>query len=212
MLNEVLTCGARLAGRALKTVRLDKPLRRAQDLRLVFYHGIGDKQSPAMTYLNDEIPLQTFEFHIDYLQTRYQLVSLLDAIEMSLNGHLPEGKPIASISFDDGLASVYSGAFPVLKERDIPFDVFLNTGVVGNTDLLWLHALNYLLSSFGLEKTVAALRETLGEGGLPAFADAREFQYWCRNHFEFLHGKDFMAGLYARFGLCLDVKAEKRPN
>ena len=49
-----------------------------------------------------------------------------------------------AITFDDGYKSVFTKAFPFLKENNIPATVFLTTGAIDNNDLIWTDKLNLL--------------------------------------------------------------------
>ena len=51
-------------------------------------------------------------------------ISLHDAIKF-------EAKNRITITFDDGLSDVYSVAYPILKDRKIPFSVFIISGFLG---------------------------------------------------------------------------------
>lgn len=201
MVNGIIIGSTNFLGQFLRLFRLDKQFRNKQDLRLVFYHGIGERNAAAMTYLRDEIPLDDFRAHIDYLQQSYQLVSLKDAVNQNLTGKPAGDKPLATISFDDGLYSVYRDAYPLLRERGIPFDVFINTSVVGNQGLLWLHAINYLLTSYGAQD-VASTINSLADRQLPDVpADPAAIETWCRDNFNYLHESSLVDRLFTHYKL-----------
>jgi peptidoglycan/xylan/chitin deacetylase (PgdA/CDA1 family) len=53
---------------------------------------------------------------------------------------IPGGRPVSNsilITFDDGYANVFTHAFPVFDKMGIPFAVFVTTGMVDTTDVLW---------------------------------------------------------------------------
>ena len=133
-----------------------KYCRNYSDLRLVFYHGIGCSTSPCLRFLYDEISIDVFESQIDFLINNYEILSLHEALNNINDKPYSLKKPICSISFDDGLQSVYKKAFPILKQKKIPAMVFLSTSVIGNISLLWTHLINYLISEFGI-KTITIL-------------------------------------------------------
>jgi peptidoglycan/xylan/chitin deacetylase (PgdA/CDA1 family) len=156
MVGHALTAVSTTASAVLHRIGWTPTLRSRSDIRVVFYHGIGDGSSPFMTSLDDEVPCASFVRQIAYLQGRYQIVSLDEATRSA--DTRTSGKPLCCITFDDGLASVYRLALPVLAERSIPATVFVNTAVVGNAGLLWQHLLNYLLHGHGLGVVAEALR------------------------------------------------------
>lgn len=194
----------------LKSVRLDKQIRRENDIRIVHYHGIGENVSACMKYLNDEIPRDVFKAHIDYLQDKYALFTLKDAIAFVQDGELPKGKLVCAISFDDGLNSVYTNAFPLLKERGIPFDVFLNTSSIGNNDLLWLHALNYLSTTYGPDKVAEAINGLIDADIPQAPLDARGIERWCRGNFEYFYESNLISKLFENYGLSIEEIAAEQ--
>ncbi|MBN1618865.1 polysaccharide deacetylase family protein [Candidatus Dojkabacteria bacterium] len=52
---------------------------------------------------------------------------------------------LAALTFDDGFKNIYQYAYPFLKERKIPFTLFLTTATIDSSELLWLHKLIILL-------------------------------------------------------------------
>lgn len=73
---------------------------------------------------------------------------------------------VAAVTFDDGFEDLYHAAFPILRERAIPFSLFLVTSVLDSGRLLWLHKLYTLAERL----TEAQQRETLAgftEGSEP---------------------------------------------
>jgi peptidoglycan/xylan/chitin deacetylase (PgdA/CDA1 family) len=201
MLNKLIIYFTDAIGLFLSIVRLDKTIRSRDDVRLVFYHGIGDKTSASMTYLNDEIPLHVFEAHIDYLQKKYVILSLKDMIDLIQADALPKDRPVCTISFDDGLHSVYSDAFPLLRDRGIPFDVFLNTSVIGNNDLLWLHALNYLSTTYGADRVAEEINNLIDADIQQTPLDALGLERWCRRNFQYFHDCELINKLFDKYGL-----------
>ncbi|MDH3711905.1 MAG: polysaccharide deacetylase family protein [Cyclobacteriaceae bacterium] len=210
MTNKLIIFITDFIGYFLKVIRFDKAIRSGNDLRLVFYHGIGDKNSAAMTYLDDEIPEEVFRKHIDYLQDKYILLSLKDAVELAQTGKLPKENPVCAISFDDGLRSVFSHAFPLLKERGIPFDVFVNTSVIGNKDLLWLHAINYLLTNYGPANVAESINSLIDRYVLEAPSNARGLEQWCMENFEYFLKNNIVGQLFDNYALNLEEVAAEQ--
>jgi peptidoglycan/xylan/chitin deacetylase (PgdA/CDA1 family) len=95
----------------------------AQDyLPVLQYHHVS-VSSPKSTSVTPE----QFTEHMDYLQNAgFQVVDLRSALDdLRANKPLPE-KAVA-ITFDDAYRNIYQGGFPILKERNFPFTVFINT-------------------------------------------------------------------------------------
>lgn len=95
------------------------PLRAAVVLQ---YHHVSDSTPPSTSIAPDQ-----FEKHMDYLaQEGFDVVPLPELVEK-----LKQGKPLpdktVAITFDDAYDSVYTTVYPLLKKRDWPFTVFVNT-------------------------------------------------------------------------------------
>lgn len=92
---------------------------------VLLYHHV-DSNTPTSTSVMPE----DFERHLDYLWDNnffvLPLEEILDAIATGKS--LPENS--IAITFDDAYESVYSRAFPLLRERRWPFTVFVSTEYV----------------------------------------------------------------------------------
>lgn len=101
----------------------------AQDyLPILQYHHVSES-TPKSTSVT---PAQ-FTEHMDYLKNAgFQVVDLKTALDnLKANKALPE-KAVA-ITFDDSYLSIYEAGFPILKERNFPFTVFINTDPIGRS-------------------------------------------------------------------------------
>ena len=80
-------------------------------------------------------PLFTDEFqsHIDYLYESGAYFTTPEELEsFKQRGNFPD--KCVLICFDDADVSVYENAFPILKEKNIPFTLFVIAGQAGNKD------------------------------------------------------------------------------
>ena len=196
MLSQIALTATKSFSTLLNTLHLDKFIRNNNDVRLVFYHGIGNKNTPCMKFLNDEICESTFKSQLDYLQNKYKLVSLDDVITYYKHSeHDALNKPLCSISFDDGLSTVYSKAFPLLKKKNIPFSVFLNTSVIENINLLWLHVLGYLFTTYGVSDVAHSINSLLGKCLSKVPEDAKGIEDWCRTNMEYVYESSLLTKL-----------------
>lgn len=79
---------------------------------VLYYHGVSASEK------------QAFARQMDLL--------LRHAASFSLSNPPANGKPLSvALTFDDGFASVLDHAFPVLRDRHIPFTIFVPTGSLG---------------------------------------------------------------------------------
>lgn len=97
--------------------RYPKPL---ITIPILMYHEIGD--GPNSLY----VPFNNFCEQIEFLKTQgYQVITLSKAMELlKANQKIPDSKYLV-ITFDDGYASFYSQAWPVLQEAGMTATVFL---------------------------------------------------------------------------------------
>lgn len=205
MLNDLLIRITNYVGEVIHDSGHAPYLRQKYDPRLAYYHGIGDGQSPCMRYLRDETIYSTFVEQIKLLEQRYILVALDEVVDTSLNAVKQEGftRPQCSITFDDGLGSVYRHAYPFLKERGIPFAVFVNTSTVDNVGLLWLHKLGYLLSTIGDTETINLLNSQMKgfTKSIPASSEVCEIEQWCRKWHDQVEKTDAFNAAFDELGL-----------
>lgn len=88
---------------------------------ILYYHAVG--QGP------DALPASVFRQQMEWLATHGDVLSLDDFISEKGNK-----KSCFSISFDDGYASVFEDAFPILRSLNLPAMVYVNTGWIGHQD------------------------------------------------------------------------------
>jgi peptidoglycan/xylan/chitin deacetylase (PgdA/CDA1 family) len=77
-----------------------------------------------------------FATHLREIQRRYRLVSLRQAVsEIETGGELHRDS--VAITFDDGYPSVYTIAYPLLRDHGAPASVFLLTGWINQEMVYW---------------------------------------------------------------------------
>jgi len=92
---------------------------------LLYHHVSGE--TPASTSVTPE----RFEAHLDYLEENdFEVWSLYRLLAAALDGEETVPDNVVAITFDDAYESVYSEAWPGLRERGWPFAVFVNTDAV----------------------------------------------------------------------------------
>jgi len=92
---------------------------------VLMYHRFGEERYPTTN-----IRLEQFKAQLDYLQregfTIWPLRRMLDAIFNG--GDIPD--KTVSLTVDDAYLSVYTHAFPILRQRALPMTVFVSTDAV----------------------------------------------------------------------------------
>ncbi|WP_116106164.1 polysaccharide deacetylase family protein [Lewinella sp. IMCC34191] len=103
-------------------------------MRIITYHDITN---PAR-----------FAEQIAYLNERYDFVGLPSVRDGLLKGITPASdREQLVITFDDAYPSVYTEAFPVLKQLGIPATVFVISGLVGTEEPYWWEEIPYYAPS-----------------------------------------------------------------
>ena len=87
------------------------------------YHRFGENDYPSTN-----IRINQFKKHLDELtKNNYNVVSTEEIINaLTNNKDLPE-KTVA-LTIDDAFFSIYKRAWPLLKEKKLPFTIFVSTG------------------------------------------------------------------------------------
>lgn len=100
-------------------------LNASEHVNVLIYHHVAENTPPSTT-----ISVETFIEHLDQISAnQFNVVDLEWAISQ-----IRAGKPIpdrsVAITFDDGFADIYHNAFPLLKERNLPFTLFVATDAI----------------------------------------------------------------------------------
>ena len=112
---------ARAAKQAVKLAAAvgDKVVGPLPGPRILIYHQVG-----AGTGLEMEVTIEDFRRQLDWLSVNGEVVDLETAVASRA---LPASSRMFVLTFDDGYADVYSHAFPLLRERRLPFTLYLTT-------------------------------------------------------------------------------------
>ena len=118
----VCVIGARAKSVLKGVARRDVVLALARNHRVIFvFHDLSDPNAPHHSPMYSTPP-SIFERQVDWLARRFQLVSLDEIIDPEQRS---DGRPLAAVTFDDGFRSVREIGHPILRERGIPYTVFL---------------------------------------------------------------------------------------
>ncbi|MEO1052789.1 MAG: polysaccharide deacetylase family protein [Bacteroidota bacterium] len=100
---------------------------------IILYHQIYPKPVSSGS-IGHVVELDKFEQQIDQITKRHKILFVDELFERLEKGEPMKG--LASITFDDGMTSVFDYALPFLEERNIPTTVFLNSNYV-NGGIFW---------------------------------------------------------------------------
>lgn len=101
--------------------------RPATGMTVLIYHRVGGGSADEL-----DVPVDAFHRHLDLLAD-HRVVSLdegLDALEAG------DPRPRFVLTFDDGFADVHANAWPLLRERGMPFTVYVASAYVGG-EMVW---------------------------------------------------------------------------
>jgi peptidoglycan/xylan/chitin deacetylase (PgdA/CDA1 family) len=129
--------------------KLHRRLRSAADKRLIIimYHDLIEDQEAGghAKFWGDKPTRSQFASHLQASTKFYRVISVEDAVdEISRDGQLAEDS--VAITFDDGYASVYTIAFPLLKEYNVPATVFVLTDWINKKLTPWWEQLTAMFN------------------------------------------------------------------
>src|SRR5882724_7504917 len=135
--------------RALFKLRADRVGRAWHPRRaiILMYHGFTAEASHdgIQNHEHKHLHVENFRAHLEFLKAHYHVVPLADLVRAFTTGAPLPPRP-AVITIDDGYRSVYSVAYPALRQAGLPAAVFLATEFVDERRFLWTdrveHAVN----------------------------------------------------------------------
>jgi peptidoglycan/xylan/chitin deacetylase (PgdA/CDA1 family) len=139
--------------------RVARGLQEGQPCILTF-HGLREDSDPGLIDADLHTPVSVFRDICRHLSSRYRVCSLsalVDALRKGLP--LPDGT--VAITFDDGYASNYSLAYPILQEFNLPATIFVTSGFVDRTQSLWFHRMEYAFAHSPLRAEYAQTAASL---------------------------------------------------
>ncbi len=124
-------------------------------LILMYHNMIEDKTAQTNEGVRiRKLNRSQFAAHMSVLQKYYRVVSIEQAIdEITEEGNLRRDS--VAITFDDGYASVYHIAFPLLREYNFPATIFLVTDWINRKMSLWWEDLTHMVKKCNFEKLLA---------------------------------------------------------
>lgn len=111
-------------------------LKKTQVPLVLYYHRVHEHPNPLNRIPSLSIDISQFEAQIRFLQEKFHVVSLYDVLRHYRSETRLRSDSVA-ITFDDGFRDNYDLAFPILQKYEIPATIFVTTGFVGKSDLLW---------------------------------------------------------------------------
>lgn len=94
---------------------------------LLIYHRVGGGTTDEL-----DLPVDSFVAQMDALAA-HDVVSLDEALDCLDAGDV---RPTVVLTFDDGFEDVHTNAWPVLRERELPFTLYLASAFV-SAEMVW---------------------------------------------------------------------------
>ena len=98
--------------------------------RILMLHRVVEQRSEGENReleITPEFLRRTIE---TYRQQGYQLVSIDEAFDIISKEHTKH--PFVCLTFDDGYQDNYDIAYPILKQMEVPFAIYVTTGFIDN--------------------------------------------------------------------------------
>lgn len=112
-----------------------------------FYHKVSDENQTFEKKLYPSRKIVDFKNDLDVLTTYYNPISMKYFIEIS-KSKVELNKNYFHLTFDDGLSNFYKIVAPILKERNIPATVFVNSEFVDNKALFYRYKASLLFQVY----------------------------------------------------------------
>lgn len=106
-----------------------------ENILLPFYHTVSNNELLHLKYLYNIKNEKQFKADLEYLLKHYIPVDFDKILELTTQKS--NNKNYFWLSFDDGLSEVYDIVSPILKEKGIPFGIFVNTDFIDNKDIFY---------------------------------------------------------------------------
>lgn len=103
------------------------------ELAILMFHGVEPRPlSPSCPQIVDSA---TFRRQLQFVRRNFAVLPLGEALERLDAGTLPDRA--ATLTFDDGTRNLATVVAPLLRELGLPAAMFLATGPMGTSEVLW---------------------------------------------------------------------------
>lgn len=120
-------------------------LRNIHEVCILSWHGLcegmGDERVLDWSL---HMPQDIFRRVCAFLASNYNVISLQEMVRCMEAGENPHPNAIV-LTFDDGYASNFHLAWPVLREFNLPATIFVTTGFLDGVERLWFQRLDLAL-------------------------------------------------------------------
>ena len=122
--------------RSTKADRILAPLTQGFGAVFMMHHVRAAPDRPFQPNKHLEITPEFLKLSVNRIRSNgYDIISMDEAVDRIKTGY--GRKRYAVLTFDDGYHDNLDVVYPILKQMDVPFTVFIATGFVDRTSLLW---------------------------------------------------------------------------
>lgn len=116
-------------------------------VHILMYHRVLKDDDEAILSMQPGMYVteSVFKNQMMFLTRHYQVISLLELLELWKNGEYSKDERYCIVTFDDGWLDNYLYAYPILKKYKIPATIFITTSFIGTNRWYWPEKLTYLL-------------------------------------------------------------------
>ena len=109
--------------------------RRVKGFPVLGFHRVNDDDDPFMPAL----PTGLFAARMEHIARHYTVLTVEDLVERLRHGQVP--RKALALTFDDGYRDNLTHAAPILARYGLPATIFLTTGHIGTSEMLWFDRL-----------------------------------------------------------------------
>ena len=110
-------------------------VRRVKGFPVLAFHRVNDADDPFMPAL----PTALFAARMEHIGRHYTVLTVEDLAERLRRGRVP--RKALALTFDDGYRDNLTHAAPILARYGLPATIFLTTGHIGTSEMLWFDRL-----------------------------------------------------------------------
>jgi len=154
--------------------------------QILMYHGFS-QGSDVSSKVSKHVTVADFEEQLEFLVSEFNPISLTLFFD-ACNGKVSLPPRSVVLTFDDGYASNYELAFPLLKRYQVPATVYLTTEFVLEKRLLWTDKVELSIQQGQLPDAGRKLAELTGISELASESNWEELvkhvKGWIKCHSE----------------------------
>lgn len=136
--------------------------RHSSDLRVLMFHGLTDQEHSGLENCQHKhLHVAKFQAFAAHLAAHYHVLSMDEVTDSLENGRALPLNP-AVLTFDDGFASNYHLAFPILKRYNLQATIYLETEFVDEKIPIWVDRVDFVMHCARRSKQeLTALKQNL---------------------------------------------------